>query len=163
MVDNAALPPLEGLRVNGVGLWWKVLSRNKRTVTADLHRPEGRDLILSLVNTADVLIENFRPGVIEQWGARSPGPASSQPPPCHPAGDRLRAKWPGLAATRLRDAHRSNVRTGPHDRCPRRSAHPPPFGLADGLAGLAGALAVCYTLYPRDVRHGKGHRSACRT
>jgi hypothetical protein len=33
MVDNAALPPLEGLRVNGVGLWWEVLSRNKRTVT----------------------------------------------------------------------------------------------------------------------------------
>ncbi|HEX2298643.1 MAG TPA: CoA transferase, partial [Pseudonocardiaceae bacterium] len=56
-----------GRSKDGVGLWWKVLGRNKRTVTAKLSTPEGRDLFLELVRTADVLIENFRPGVFERW------------------------------------------------------------------------------------------------
>jgi crotonobetainyl-CoA:carnitine CoA-transferase CaiB-like acyl-CoA transferase len=51
-----------GRSKDGVGLWWKVLGRNKRTVTAKLSTPEGRELFLDLVRTADVLIENFRPG-----------------------------------------------------------------------------------------------------
>ena len=57
-----------GRSKDGVGLWWKVLGRNKRTVTAKLSTPEGRELFLDLVRTADVLIENFRPGVFERWG-----------------------------------------------------------------------------------------------
>ena len=56
-----------GRSKDGVGLWWKVLGRNKRTVTAKLSTPEGRELFLDLVRTADVLIENFRPGVFERW------------------------------------------------------------------------------------------------
>ncbi|HEY5882421.1 MAG TPA: CoA transferase, partial [Nakamurella sp.] len=56
-----------GWRKQGKGLWWKTLGRNKRTVTAKLSDPEGRELFLDLVRTADVLIENFRPGVFEKW------------------------------------------------------------------------------------------------
>jgi len=53
---------------DGHGLWWKVISRNKRTVTLNLGRPEGRELLEGLVAETDVLIENFRPGVMEKWG-----------------------------------------------------------------------------------------------
>ena len=52
----------------GVNLWWKTLGRNKRTVTLNLGRPEGAELLLQLVRDADVLIENFRPGTLERWG-----------------------------------------------------------------------------------------------
>jgi len=52
----------------GASLWWRVQSRNKRLVTADLHRPEGQALVRGLIERSDVLIENFRPGTLERWG-----------------------------------------------------------------------------------------------
>lgn len=53
---------------NGVPLWWKVTNRNKRGVTLDLRRPEGRDALARLVARSDVLVENFRPGTLDAWG-----------------------------------------------------------------------------------------------
>jgi len=52
---------------DGVPLWWKMLSRNKRTVTLNLSTGEGQDIMYRLVEEADVLIENFRPGTLERW------------------------------------------------------------------------------------------------
>lgn len=52
---------------NGHGLWWKVISRNKRTVTLNVGNQQGQDILRRLVEHADVLIENFRPGVMERW------------------------------------------------------------------------------------------------
>lgn len=52
----------------GVPLWWKVTNRNKRGITLDLRRPEGRELLGRLVAGADVLVENFRPGTLDGWG-----------------------------------------------------------------------------------------------
>ncbi|MBX9752483.1 MAG: CoA transferase [Roseococcus sp.] len=52
----------------GKSLWWKVIGRNKRNITLNLGKPEGRDLLLRLVKDADVLVENFRPGTFERWG-----------------------------------------------------------------------------------------------
>ena len=53
---------------DGASLWWRVQSRNKRLVTADLRRPEGQALVRRLIAACDVLIENFRPGTLERWG-----------------------------------------------------------------------------------------------
>ena len=52
----------------GHGLWWKVIARNKRAVTLKLSTPEGQELLRELAADADVLVENFRPGVLEKWG-----------------------------------------------------------------------------------------------
>jgi len=53
---------------DGAPLWWKVTNRNKRGITLDLRKPEGRDLFAKLVAGADVLVENFRPGTLDGWG-----------------------------------------------------------------------------------------------
>ncbi|MDE0824846.1 MAG: CoA transferase, partial [Dehalococcoidia bacterium] len=53
---------------NGVSLWWKVHSRNKKSITLNLGTSEGQDLLKRLVVEADVLIEGFRPGAMEKWG-----------------------------------------------------------------------------------------------
>ena len=65
-------PPGAGdpMRVWGRGdtpLWWEVIARNKLSVSADLRKPEGQDLVRRLIGRADVLIENFRPGALERW------------------------------------------------------------------------------------------------
>ena len=52
----------------GKSLWWPVVARNKKSVTANLRTPEGQDLVRRLIAKADVLIENFRPGTLERWG-----------------------------------------------------------------------------------------------
>jgi len=57
-------PPMK----DGVALWWRSMSRNKRLVTLDLSRPEARETALALVTRADVVVENFRPGTLERWG-----------------------------------------------------------------------------------------------
>ena len=49
-------------------LWWQVIARNKRSVSANLRVPEGQDLVRRLLADADILIENFKPGTIEKWG-----------------------------------------------------------------------------------------------
>ncbi|PZN92509.1 MAG: formyl-CoA transferase [Alphaproteobacteria bacterium] len=66
-------PPGQGdpMRVWGRGdypLWWEVVARNKKAVSADLRQPEGQVLARKLIATADILIENFRPGTLEKWG-----------------------------------------------------------------------------------------------
>jgi formyl-CoA transferase len=53
---------------HGTSLWWPVLARNKRSVTANLRDPRGQDLVRRLLASADVLVENFRPGTLERWG-----------------------------------------------------------------------------------------------
>jgi formyl-CoA transferase len=55
-------------RYEGRSLWWPVQSRNKKCVTLDLRQPRGQELLLRLVEHADVVTENFRPGTLERWG-----------------------------------------------------------------------------------------------
>ncbi|MBW6493023.1 MAG: CoA transferase [Burkholderiaceae bacterium] len=53
---------------SGTSLWWSVQARNKQSVTADLRRPEGQEIVRRLAARADIVIENFRPGALEKWG-----------------------------------------------------------------------------------------------
>jgi formyl-CoA transferase len=53
---------------HGQSLWWPVLARNKKSVTLNLRLPKGQDLARRLIATADILVENFRPGTLERWG-----------------------------------------------------------------------------------------------
>ncbi|MFG2608182.1 CaiB/BaiF CoA transferase family protein [Streptomyces sp. NPDC048514] len=139
----------------GVGLWWKVLGRNKRTITLDLSTPGGRGTLLRLAATADVVIENFRPGTLERWDL---------------GWDELSAANPRLILARVTAfgqfgpyAHRPGfgtlaeamsgfaAMTGEPDAPPTL----PPFGLADSVAGLATAYAVLTALAARE-RTGTG-------
>ena len=71
---------------NGTSYWWRSLGRNKKCITADLRSEEGRKLVGRIAGRCDVLIENFRPGVMEKWGL---GPAD------------LWAENPGLVYARI--------------------------------------------------------------
>ena len=144
-----------GWRVAGVALWWKHLSRNKRPVTLKLSDPRGRDLLLRLVETADVLIESFRPGTLERWGL---GP------------EELLGRNPRLVVLRISGFGQ----TGPYARRPgfgtlaeslsgfvhmngEADGRPllPPIALADEVAALLGAFAVMVALHHRE-RSGTG-------
>ncbi|MEP7092219.1 MAG: CoA transferase, partial [Nocardioidaceae bacterium] len=52
----------------GKSLWWPVVARNKKSITANLRTEQGQVLLRELIGHADVLIENFRPGTLERWG-----------------------------------------------------------------------------------------------
>jgi len=62
--------PIRGWREvqNGTSLWWRSIARNKKSVTIDLKTTQGVELVRRLIQQADVVIENFRPGVVEKWG-----------------------------------------------------------------------------------------------
>ena len=53
---------------DGTSLWWRSLARNKKCISLDLKTAEGRDLVKQLLKSADIVVENFRPGVLEGWG-----------------------------------------------------------------------------------------------
>ena len=140
---------------DGVGLWWKVLGRNKHTITLDLSKPGGRSTLLRLAATADVVIENFRPGTLEKWDLGWAELSAANPrliltrvtafgqfgPSAHrPGFGTLAEAMSGFAAI-----------TGEPDAPPTL----PPFGLADSIAGLATAYAVMTALSARD-RTGEG-------
>src|SRR5689334_14832575 len=118
-----------GWSVSGHGLWWKVIARNKAAMTLDVRTPEGREILLRLVADADVMTENFRPGVLEKWGL---GPEEPH------------AVNPGLVLLRTTAFGQDGPPTLP------------PFGLADGVAGITGAFAVMTALHARDHGDGRG-------
>lgn len=87
-VEPPAGDPIRGWRLveNGTSLWYRSLGRNKKSVTLDLRSKRGQELAGALIDTADVVIENFRPGLMEKWGL---GPED------------LKARNPGLIYTRI--------------------------------------------------------------
>ncbi len=144
-----------GAQKNGVGLYWKALGRNKKSVALDLHGAQAQELLLRWLPQFDVFIENFRPGTLERWNL---GP------------DRLLAAAPHLVILRMtafgqhgpyRD--RAGFGTlaeamtgiaavsGYDDRPPLL----PAFPLADVMAGQAATAAVC-AAYARRLKTGDG-------
>ncbi|WP_107402022.1 CaiB/BaiF CoA transferase family protein [Streptomyces oceani] len=134
---------------DGVGLWWKLLGRNKRNVTLDLSTPGGRDVLLRMAAQSDVIVENFRPGTLEKWDlgweelsavnprlvlARVTGFGQFGPYARRAGFGTLAEAMSGFAAV-----------TGEPDGPPTL----PPFGLADSVAALSTAYAVMTALHHR--------------
>jgi formyl-CoA transferase/succinyl-CoA--D-citramalate CoA-transferase len=142
-------------RLDGKSLWWPVIARNKRSVTLDLRDPRGQEIGRTLIQQADVLVENFRPGTLERWGI---GP------------DVLHKANPGLIVARVSGFGQ----TGPYSQNVGFGAiaeamgglrnlagfadRPPPragLSLGDSLAGIFAALGVTAAIEARH-RTGKG-------
>ncbi len=144
-------------RYKGRSLWWPILARNKKTVSANLREKRGQDLVRRLIETADVLVENFKPGTLEKWGF---------------APEALHAINPGLVIARVSGFGQ----TGPYSNRPGFASvgeamgglryingfpdQPPPrtgISLGDSLAGLFATQGVLMALYWRDtIGQGKG-------
>lgn len=131
---------------NGVGIYWKSLSRNKRSVALDLHDAEVVRLILRWIRGFDVLVENFRPGRLERWGL---GPDVLLEAAPHLIVLRMTAfgqsgpyrDYPGFG-TLCEAMSGLPSMSGWDDRPPLL----PPVALADTMAGFLGASAVCAAL-----------------
>jgi formyl-CoA transferase len=139
----------------GISLWWPVVARNKKSVTANLRAEAGQDLVRQLIVEADVLIENFRPGTLEKWGL---------------APEELWKLNPKLIVTRVtgfgqtgpysRQAGYGSIGeamggiryvTGEPDRPPARVG----VSLGDSLAAMFATLGTLVALHQRN-RSGKG-------
>ena len=91
---------------DGVGLMFKLVNRNKRSVTADLRTPLGVEIVKRLVADADIVVENYRKGTLERWGLGLRRAERDQSRPHHGAPDRLRADRPQQPPAGLRHARR---------------------------------------------------------
>ncbi|GHF42042.1 formyl-CoA transferase [Amycolatopsis bartoniae] len=144
-----------GASKDGVGLWWKMLARNKKAVTLYLGSPRGQEIFRAMVADADVVIENFRPGTLERWGlgydelsainpglvlARVTGFGQFGPYAKRPGFGTLAEAMSGFAAV-----------TGEPDGPPTL----PPFGLADGVSALTTAFGIMTALRAREAT-GRG-------
>ena len=140
----------------GLSLLWLQEGRNKKSITLDLHKEEGQALLKRLVAVSDVMIENFRPGTLEQWNlapetlleinprlvlARISGYGQTGPYRIKGAFDRMATAFGG-----------SLYVTGYPDAPPVR----PGYAVADYMSGYVGAFAVITALYWRDARDGRG-------
>ena len=140
-----------GHDVDGVSLWWKEISRNKRTVGIDLRTKGGAEMFRKLASVSDVIVENFRPGTLERWnlspqslrevnpglvvlrltGFGQSGPYSSRP------------GFGTLAEAMSGFAHMTGEQDGPPTL--------PSFGLADSICAMAGVSAILMALRYRDL------------
>lgn len=147
---------LRNWKTNGISTHWKVYCRNKKSVTLDLRTDRGRSLFLDLVATANVIVENFKPGTLEAWGI---GP------------EQLHQRQPNLIIVRVSGWGQTGIykhkpgfgslieamsgyatANGFGDRPPVL----PPLALADNIAGLYGAFAVMVATRTIEVGGGKG-------
>ncbi|MGC4396437.1 CaiB/BaiF CoA transferase family protein [Hydrogenophaga sp. T2] len=142
--------------VDGKCLYWSVEARNKKSVTLDLRKPEGRELLLQLVEQADAVVENFRPGTLERWDlsyetmkARNPklvmlrisGFGQTGPYRERAGYDRIALAFGGLMGI-----------TGYADRPPVRIG----TSIADYQSAILGAFALMMAIYHRDLHGGEG-------
>ncbi len=136
---------------NGTSLWWKVAGRNKRLITVDLRHEQGRELFLRLVEQADAVIENYRPGTFDRWGLSYEELARVNPRiiVVHVSGYGQTgpyAERPGYG-TVAEAMSGIPYFTGFPDRPPTLSAFP----LADTLAATFGLLGLLGAVYERDI------------
>jgi formyl-CoA transferase len=141
---------------DGTSLWWSVQSRNKKSVTVNLKAEAGQEIVRRLARSADILVENFRPGALEKWGLSY---------------ERLSADNPGLVMVRLSGYGQSGpyrdqpgfgaigeamggIRfvTGYPDRPPVRAG----ISLGDSVAAMYGVIGAMMALHARQANGGRG-------
>ncbi len=141
---------------SGTSLWWLVQARNKKSVTANLKHADGLAMVKRLIARADIVVENFRPGVLEKLGL---------------GWDVLSALNPGLVMVRLSGFGQSGPMaqlpgfgaigesmgglrfvTGFSDRPPVKTG----VSIGDGIASLWGAIGALMALRHREVNGGAG-------
>ena len=150
--------PIRGWRKlddSGTSFWWRSLGRNKKSVTLDLKSERGIELVKQLIEQADVVIENFRPGTLEKWGI---GPAQ------------MREKNPKLIYARISGYGQNgpySPKAGYASVCegigglryvngvPGERPVRPNLSLGDSLAGLHAAFGIVMALLQRE-RGGSG-------
>ncbi len=140
----------------GNSLWWISMGRNKKSITLDLYHPKGQEIARELVRKADIVIENFKPGVMEKWGmgyddlkivnpkvimVRVSGWGQTGPYAQRPGFANVAESIGGMRYT-----------SGYQDRPPVRTG----ISIGDTLAGLHAALGALTAVYNRDVRGGEG-------
>lgn len=145
-----------GNQRDGVGLMWKSVSRNKRSITCNLRVPEGQGLVRKLVAHADVVIVNTRPQTLRGWGLdyEALRAVNDRIVMLHITGFGLsgpKSERPGFGTLGEAMSGFANI-TGEADGPPTL----PPFMLADGVASLNAAYAVMMALYHRDVHGASG-------
>jgi formyl-CoA transferase len=147
--------PMRAWGQPGFPLHWEVVNRNKRTVSADLRRPEGQDLARRLIAQADILVENFRPGTLEGWNL---GPADLRRD--HPALIVVRMSGYGQSGPYSKRAGYGGIGeamggwrhiVGDPDRPPSRMG----VSIGDALAATYGCLGALAALRHRE-RTGEG-------
>ncbi|WP_174614509.1 CaiB/BaiF CoA transferase family protein [Virgibacillus ihumii] len=135
----------------GQSLWWRLQSRNKKSITVNMKKEKGQEIVRSLVKEADIVIENFRPGTLEKWNLGY---------------DQLSEINPGLILVRVS----GYGQTGPYRDKPgfgsvgesmggirHVTGHPdlPPtrvgIALGDSLAAMYSVIGALMAVYHRDV------------
>lgn len=140
---------------DGEPLWWRVTARNKQLAAVDIRTDAGREVLLRLIGQADILVENFRPGRMAEWGFRYEDLARTNPRliMLHISGYGQTGPYrerPGMGT--LAEAFSGFAHTiGPSDAPPSL----PMFPIADGVAAITGAYAVLAALHARS-RDGRG-------
>ncbi len=147
--------PMRNWGQGGAKLWWEVVARNKRSVSIDLRRTEGQNLVRKLIGKADILIENFRPGTLEKWNLepaalirdnpklivlRVSGYGQTGPYSNRPGFGSIGEAFGGLRHV-IGDADRPPARAG--------------ISIGDTLAATYGCLGVLAALHHRE-KTGKG-------
>ncbi len=145
-----------GNNKNGVGLYFKIINRNKKSVTLDFHTPFGVRAVKALAENADVVVENFRPGVLDRWGLGYEVLSGINPRiimlsitgfgQTGPYKDR-----PGFGSLAEAYAGFSHI-NGEADGPPMS----PSWGLGDSSTGIGAAFLVMAALYGRERRSGQG-------
>ena len=131
---------------DGTSLWWYSLARNKKSVTIDLKTKAGIALVKQLINSADIVIENFRPGVVENWGigpdefkqsnsklvyARISGYGQTGPYASKPG---FASVCEGISGFRYVNGH------------PEQAPVRPNLSIGDTMSGIHAALGICLAL-----------------
>ncbi|MDQ5907805.1 MAG: hypothetical protein QG590_2290 [Pseudomonadota bacterium] len=140
----------------GTSLWWSLQARNKQSVTVNLKHPEGLAIVRKLVKEADIVVENFRPGVLEKLGlgwevlaAENPGLVMLRLSGFGQTGPM--AQQPGFGAIGESMGGLRYV-TGFPDRPPVKTG----ISIGDSIAALWGVIGVLMALRHKEVNGGKG-------